>query len=60
MNPLDVSEAEFRTLAARVSSLVGDYYARLQDVRVFPRVSGAQTREALDEALPQEGCNSAA
>jgi aromatic-L-amino-acid/L-tryptophan decarboxylase len=60
MNPLDVSEAEFRMLAARVSSLAGDYYARLQDVCVFPRVSGAQTQEAFDEALPQEGLRGAA
>lgn len=55
MNPLNVSEEEFRRLAARVSSMAGDYYARLPDVRTYPRTSGAQTREALDEPLPQEG-----
>jgi aromatic-L-amino-acid decarboxylase len=60
MNPLDVSEAEFRLLAARVSSMAGDYYARLQDVRAYPLVSGAQTREAFDEPLPQEGLHGAA
>jgi aromatic-L-amino-acid decarboxylase len=55
MNPLNVSEEEFRRLAARVSSMAGDYYARLPDVRAYPRTSGAQTREALDEPLPLEG-----
>jgi len=33
MNPLDLTEAELRKLAARVSSMAGDYYARLPDVR---------------------------
>jgi aromatic-L-amino-acid/L-tryptophan decarboxylase len=55
MNPLNLSEEEFRMLAARVSSMAGDYYARLQDVRAYPRTSGAQTRAALDEPLTEEG-----
>lgn len=60
MNPLDISEAQFRLLAARVTSMAGDYYARLPDARAHPRVSGAQTREAFDEPLPQEGLRDAA
>ncbi len=60
MNPLDLSEAEFRTLAARMSSLVGDYYARLPDARAYPRLSGALTREAFDEPVPQQGLHAAA
>ena len=60
MNPLDLSEAEFRKLAARVSSIAAEYYARLPDERAFPRVSGAQTQEAFDEPLRQEGLHDAA
>ena len=60
MNRLDVSEAEFRKLAARVSTMAEEYYARLPDVRAYPHVSGAQTRDALDEPLPQEGLKEAA
>jgi len=60
MNPLDLTEAEFRKLAARVSSMAGDYYARLPDVRAYPRVSGTQTREAFEEAAPEEGLHDGA
>ena len=60
MNPLEVSQPEFQMLAARVSSMIGDYYARLDDARAFPRVSGEQTREAFDEPLAQEGLHAAA
>lgn len=60
MNPLEISEAEFQSLAARVCAIAGHYYAGLQDVRAYPGVSGAHTREALDESLPEEGLHSAA
>ena len=60
MNPLDLPEAEFRRLAAQLSSMAGDYYARLPDVRAYPQVSGIQTREAFDETLPEEGLREAA
>lgn len=60
MNPLDLSEAEFRALAARMSSLAGDYYARLPDARAYPRVCGPQTRAAFDEPAPQQGLHDAA
>src|SRR5262249_1576416 len=61
MNPLDLPEAEFRKLAARLSSMAADYYARLPDVRAYPQVSGTQTREAFfEEILPEEGLHDAA
>jgi aromatic-L-amino-acid decarboxylase len=60
MNPLEVSQAQFRDLAARVTSMAGDYYARLQEARAFPRVSGAQTLAAFDEPVAQEGLHGAA
>lgn len=55
MNPLDLPEARFRSLAARLSSMAGDYYAKLPDARAYPCVSGTQTREAFDEPLPEKG-----
>jgi aromatic-L-amino-acid/L-tryptophan decarboxylase len=55
MNPLDLSENQFRSLAARLCSMAGDYYARLPEVRAYPRVSGTSTREAFDEPLPLQG-----
>ena len=60
MNPLDLSEAEFRTLAARMSSLASDYYAHLPDARAYPRVSAARTRAAFEEPAPQQGLHAAA
>jgi len=60
MNPLDLSEADFRALATRMSSLAGDYYARLPDARAYPRVSGARTRAAFEEPAPQLGLHGAA
>lgn len=60
MNPLDLPEAEFRALAARMGALAGDYYARLPDARAYPRLSGARTRAAFDEPLPQQGLHAAA
>ncbi len=60
MNPLDLPEAEFRTLAARMSSLAGDYYARLPDSRAYPSVSGARTRAAFEQPAPQQGLHAAA
>ena len=60
MNPLDLSEAEFRALAARMSSLAGDYYARLPGSRAYPNATGARTRAAFEEPAPQQGLQSAA
>jgi aromatic-L-amino-acid decarboxylase len=60
MSPLDISDTQFRTLAARVSSLTADYYAQLRDLRAYPRVSGARTREAFEEPIPEAGLHTAA
>ncbi|MFL6605845.1 MAG: pyridoxal phosphate-dependent decarboxylase family protein [Steroidobacteraceae bacterium] len=60
MNPLDISDTQFRALAARITSLAADYYARLPDVRAYPCVSAVRTREAFGEPLPEAGLHSAA
>lgn len=60
MRPLNLSDAEFRALAARVTSLAADYYAQLPNARAYPLESGAQVHAAFDEALPDEGLQAAA
>jgi aromatic-L-amino-acid decarboxylase len=60
MSPLDISDTQFRTLAARVSSLTADYYAQLRQLRAYPRVSGGRTREAFEEPIPEAGLHTAA
>ena len=60
MNPLDISQDQFRLLADRVTSMAADYYARLPGLRVYPRLSGTLTPQAFDQPLPQEGLDGAA
>ncbi len=42
-------------MAVRVTSIAADFYARLGDMRAYPRKSGAETVKAFDEPLPEEG-----
>jgi aromatic-L-amino-acid decarboxylase len=60
MNPLYVSNQEFRALAARVTSIAAEFYAQLDSMRAFPRISGAQTAETFDVPLAEEGLHAAA
>lgn len=55
MSSLNLSDAEFRALAATVSGLAADYYAQLPTVRAYPPESGAQVHDAFAEALPNVG-----
>lgn len=60
MGPLDISDAEFRNLAARVASLAADYLQQLPEVRAFPSVSGPQVQQAFAADLPEEGLHAEA
>jgi len=60
MSSLDIPDAQFRELAATVSSLAADYYRQLPDMRAFPDVSGANVHEAFAHACPEEGLHAAA
>lgn len=55
MRSLDVSDAEFRELAARVSGMAADFYRELSNVRAHPAVSGEQVHEAFQETWPEDG-----
>ncbi|MBV8805998.1 MAG: hypothetical protein JO042_13150 [Sinobacteraceae bacterium] len=49
MNPLDISEAQFRELAVRNNSLAADYYGRLPRMPAFPTLTGNQTQNIFDQ-----------
>lgn len=60
MNPpstpaLELPDAEFRALAARVTTIAADYLAQLHEARSFPRVSGDSVARAFAQSLPEEG-----
>jgi len=60
MNALQLSDRDFRTLAARVTELAADYLASLGERRTFPEVSGNASQEAFGAALPEKGLGAAA
>ena len=60
MNGLNLSESEFRTLAARITDLAAGYLGGLDTARAFPQVSGAQVEQAFSAALPEHGLGEAA
>jgi aromatic-L-amino-acid/L-tryptophan decarboxylase len=60
MHALYISDPEFRALAARVTSIAADFYARLDNMRAYPRTSGAETTGIFDEPIPLQGLQGAA
>ena len=60
MNALQLSDSDFRTLAARVTGLAADYLATLASLRTFPEVSGQTSVSAFSDALPERGLGPAA
>src|SRR5512146_601631 len=56
MTPLEISSAEFRDLAQRVSELTARYLEALPTLPSFPTQANADlTREAFDAPLPRHG-----
>jgi glutamate/tyrosine decarboxylase-like PLP-dependent enzyme len=60
MNALELSDSDFRTLAARVTAVAAGYLATLGSLRTFPAVSGEASVSAFREALPEKGLGPAA
>jgi hypothetical protein len=48
MNALHLPNAEFRSLAARVTDIAADLLAGLDDMRAFPAVRGEQVARAFE------------
>jgi hypothetical protein len=55
MNPLYLANSEFRALAVRVTTIAADFYEQLDEMRAYPRTTGAETSDAFDEPLPEVG-----
>ena len=60
MNALQLSDSDFRALAARLTGLAAGYLATLANLRTFPEVSGQASVNAFSEALPEKGLGPAA
>jgi glutamate/tyrosine decarboxylase-like PLP-dependent enzyme len=60
MSALNISPAEFRSLAARVTDLAARFLTALPTLPAYPSVSGQQSRERFDEPLPESGMKEAA
>jgi aromatic-L-amino-acid decarboxylase len=55
MAPLQVSPAEFRALALRVTDVSTRYLADLGTMRAYPETSGREVTDLFDRSLPQAG-----
>src|SRR2546429_6889226 len=55
MNALHLPNAEFRSLAARVTDIAADLLGGLEEMRAFPAVRGEQVARAFEGPLPEEG-----
>ncbi|MFP2927878.1 pyridoxal phosphate-dependent decarboxylase family protein [Pyxidicoccus sp. 3LG] len=60
MSPLDVSPAEFRRLADRISSLAERWFAELDSRPIAPGVPGSATEALFADGLPEVGMKDAA
>jgi aromatic-L-amino-acid/L-tryptophan decarboxylase len=60
MAALQLSDGDFRTLAAHVTGLAADYLAGLGERAAFPQVSGEESLELFSDALPERGLGAAA
>lgn len=55
MRPLEVSDEQFRRLAAEVAALSAEYLGSLDQRAIFPQTSGAKTEELFALGLPEHG-----
>ena len=60
MRPLEISDEQFRRLAAEVVELSAEYLASLEQRAIFPKTSGAKTEELFSLNLPERGMGEAA
>ena len=60
MNPLALSEAEYRQVYERIVQLALDYLSGLDQRSCFPGVSGVEATNLFAESLPELGMGAAA
>ena len=55
MNPLEISSAQFRRLAERVTNLAVEYLENLDTQAISPATNGAETLRWFQTAMPEKG-----
>jgi aromatic-L-amino-acid decarboxylase len=60
MNPLALSDEQFRHLAENIVRMSADYVSSLDQRQVFPSTSGAETVRLFSEELPEHGMGESA
>ncbi len=60
MNPLILSDAEYRAIFERVTQLALEYLTSIDERPSFPRVTGSETQALLAEPLPENGIGESA
>ncbi|HEY4931535.1 MAG TPA: aminotransferase class V-fold PLP-dependent enzyme [Terriglobales bacterium] len=60
MNPLALSDAEYRRVYERIAELALDYLAGLEQRSCFPGISGVEATTLFGEPLPEQGMGPAA
>ena len=60
MNALNLSDSEFRALAAQITDLASHYLTGLGAERAYPQVSGAEVARTFADPLPETGLGAGA
>ncbi len=60
MNPLVLSDAEYRTVFERITQLALEYLATLNQRPSFPNVTGSESEELFRKPLPEHGMGAGA
>jgi aromatic-L-amino-acid/L-tryptophan decarboxylase len=55
MNPLEISAADFRRLAQRVTQLSAEYLENLDSKRISPPITGKDSARRFGQPLPEQG-----
>ena len=55
MNPIELSGDEFRRLAARATEIAAEYLENLDARKIFPEVTGEESRQLFGGAVPEQG-----
>jgi glutamate/tyrosine decarboxylase-like PLP-dependent enzyme len=60
MNPLVLSDADYKTAFERISQLALEYVASVSERPTFPKITGTETEALFAKPLPEQGLGSGA
>ena len=60
MNPLILSDEQYKTIFERVTRLSLDYLTSIGERPSFPRITGSETQTLLAKQLPEHGTGESA